>query len=67
MTLINDWSSEDEAREFNIPTKPLNPMTPERLAALKKDADERLLKLYYSMIEPSGSAEQLSGSKNPAK
>lgn len=53
---------DSEGGEIKIPVNPLNPMTPERLAHLKKEADERLLKLYYAMKAPSGSSEQ-SGSK----
>ena len=52
---MSDWEIKDEEQEFPVPSKPLNPMTPERLRKLKEEADKRLLELYNAKMNPSGS------------
>jgi hypothetical protein len=52
---MSDWELKPEEQEFEIPSEPVNPMTPERLRLLRVQAEDKMLALYKAMTQPSGS------------
>ena len=58
---MSDWEIKDadNPEYIPIPSKPENPLTPERLQKLKEEADKRLFALYNALTNPSGSMDAI--------
>ena len=61
---MSEWELKDGEQEFNIPSEPVNPMTPERFKQLREEADKKMLDMYNSMmVTGSRMSQLLSASK----